>query len=264
MEKKLSKTPTLPTKMHKSGLYIFLSLTLFVAFSCGRPSNVLKEKEMVDLMVDMEIAEAYVNTQNNLTYHDREDIGKRVLEAHGVSEETLDTTLAWYGRNMDEYSELFEKVDKEINRRRKKYTEIPGQKLKETDNIWTFGDHVVISPLSGQDAFTFSIPRPALEKGNLVKLSLYLPNSTNLKGTLGVEYTDGSGESTMTNFTRNSVKMEIQTDSSKTVSRLFGIMHLKDTKNLPLYIDSISIKGEPLDTTEYKSKRRMQKGFGAF
>ena len=69
--------------------------------SCSRPSNVLSEKKMVDLLVDMELSEAYVNTQGGIsTSEDRVNMGKRVLEIHKVSEETLDTTLAWYGRNL--------------------------------------------------------------------------------------------------------------------------------------------------------------------
>ena len=254
------------TKMpDKLILKIFLLPIIFLVISCGdRPSNVLKEKDMVSLMVDMELTEAYLNTQNNLSYHEREEIGKRVLDAHGVSPETLDTTLAWYGRNMDDYSELFEKVDKEIIKRRKSYTEIPGEKIKESDNLWPYVSHVLISPLSGDEALNFNLFQPELEKGDRVKFSFYLPNSATIKGVLGVEYTDGSGESSVSNFSKNNFKVELQTDSSKTVSKIFGSMQLKDSKNLPLYIDSISIKSEPIDTLEYRNTRRNQKKFGPF
>lgn len=234
-------------------------------FSCShRPSNVLKEKDMVNLIVDMELTEAYLNTQGSVTSKDREEMGKRILADHGIAEETLDTTLAWYGRNMDNYVELFEKVDKEINRRRKKYMEIEGENLKVSDDLWKFGEHLVISPLSGQDAFSFSIPYPEIEKGEVIKLSFFLPNSTNLKNTLGVEYQDGFGEALVNNSSKNKVEMDLQTDSSKVVSRIFGTIHVKETKSLPLFIDSISIKGEQIDTLNYRSKRRSQKSFGPF
>lgn len=249
--------------MIKSLQFLFpLFITIFIFCSCDRPSNVLNEKEMVNLMVDMELAEGYINTQNNLTSHDREDIGKRVLESHGVSEETLDTTLAWYGRNMDSYSELFEKVDKEIEKRRKKYIEIDRVEVRETGNLWPYGDHMVLSPLSGRDALTFSILYPEIEKGEVLNFSLFLPNSSSVKTTLGVEYTSGGGEAIVTNSSRNKIEVELQTDSSRMVSRIFGTMHLKDTKSLPLYIDSISIKGTPIDTLNYRNKRRSQKSFG--
>lgn len=238
---------------------------IVLGFSCSdRPSNVLKEKDMINLMVDMELTEAYINSQPSMTPKVKEEMGQRVLVLHGVSSETLDTTLAWYGRNMDEYSQLFEKIDKEIIKRRKKYTELEGEKLKVADDLWIFGDHFTISPLSGHDAFTFSIPYPEIEKGDVIKFSLFLPNSTNLKNTLGVEYNDGFGEAMVYNSSKNKVEMELHTDSSKLVSRIFGSIHVKDTKVLPLYLDSITMKGEPIDTLNYRSKRRSQKTFGPF
>lgn len=219
---------------------------------------------MVNLMADMEIAEAYVNTQSSVNSSDREIIGRRVMMTHGVSEETLDTTLAWYGRNMDEYYELFDKVDKEIAKRQKQYTELPDKTQKGTDNLWGYGEHIVISPLSGYESFNFNIIHPEIEKGEIVKLSFYLPNSENLKGTLGVEYNDGFGETVSSNFSKNKSTMELYTDSTKTVSRIFGTMALKEKNKLPLYIDSISITGEPIDTLNYRNKRRNQKNFGPF
>lgn len=247
---------------HKRFCVFFFLLIVFMVSCSDRPSGVLKEKEMVDLLVDMQLAEAYTHTQNTLSNHEREDLGKRVLIAHGVSAETLDTTLAWYGRNMDEYSDLYEKVDKELQKRRKKYTENPADIYKEIDDLWPYSQHLVISPLSGHDSFTFSLLHPEIKKGEILQFSFYLPNSVGLRGTLGVEYEDGRGEATITNTTRNKVMVEVQTDSSKVVKRIFGTMHVKDLKKLPLYIDSISLKGEPIDTINYRSKRRSQKSFG--
>lgn len=239
------------------GILIGISL-----LSCSdRPSNVLKEDKMVDLLVDMELAEAYVNTQA-FSSQDKEGIGKQVLEAHGVSEETLDTTLAWYGRNMDEYTELFTKVDAEIEKRKEKYVDHM-EVNKESDNLWPYSSHMLISPLSGYEAFVFSLTNPDIEKGEKIKLSFSLPNPTGMKGTLGVEYTDGYGESVVTSFTnKRKVEIELQTDSSKQISRLFGVMNLKDKNAVPLYIDSISINKESLDSLTYRSKKRTQKSFG--
>lgn len=244
--------------------HIILSFSIAVLMGCGgRPSYVLSEKKMVSLLADMELAEAYSNTQNNLSSQEKNDIGKRVLETHGVTAETLDTTLAWYGRNMDDYSKLFEQVDKEIEKRRKKYTEIPGDKEKEGDNLWIFAQHLTISPLSGYDALNFSIPAPEIEKGDILHFSFFLPNAASIKGTFGVEYKDGHGDATVSNSNnKHNIKIDLQTDTAREVSRIFGSMHLKDLKNLPLYIDSITLKAEPMDSMNYRTKKRLQKTFG--
>ena len=244
------------------GLILIFCVSFLV--SCGgRPSNVLPEDKMVKLMVDMELAEAYYNTQSYSSNSERLEIGKKVLEAHNVSEESLDTTLAWYGRNMDKYTDLFEKVDKEILKRRQHYTEIPGEKHKEPDNLWPYSTHLILSELSGQEALVFSLPNMEVEKGSILDFSFYLPNVTNMRGTLGVEYKDGYGDVTiLNNSSKNKVNLTLQTDTAREVDRIFGVMNVKDFKALPLYIDSISLKIEPIDSTEYRSKQRQQKKFG--
>lgn len=246
--------------------FILISFCLISLWSCGdRPSYVLSEDKMVDLMADMEIAEAYVNTGHSASSKERIEIGQRVLKAHGVSEETLDTTLAWYGRNMDEYSKLFEKVDKEILKRQEKFTETPDANIKEANSLWPYSEHLLISNLSGRDALTFSLNRPDVNKGDIIQLSFFLPNSVALKGTLGVEYNDGYGEAMVTNISSNKkVEIKLHTDTSKIVSRIFGDMHLKDIKNLPVFIDSIKIVAEPYDSVNYRQQRRSQKTFAPF
>ena len=251
-------------KLNKFIISAFILLIGTTFFSCGnRPSNVLPEDKMVNLLVDMEIAEAYTNTQSYATSEERIDLGKQVLEAHGVSEETLDTTLAWYGRNMDDYSKLFDKVDKELLKRKKKYTEVPEAMLAHSDNLWPYGEHLLISDLSAQEALTFSFPISEMEKGKILGFSMYLPNQTNIKSTFGVEYKDGTGEAGVHSVsTKNNIKVTLQTDTAKEVALIFGSMILREANNFPVYIDSISITTEPFDSLNYLNHRRGQKSYG--
>lgn len=250
---------------NKKGLFFIILEILFSLglFSCGgRPSNVLSEDKMVNLMVDMELAEAYQNTQGTISSQDRVEMGRRVLAAHSVSEETLDTTLAWYGRNMDDYSRLFDKVDKEILKRKQKYTEIPGMKELHADNLWPYSEHLVISPLSGYEYFSFILPNTHVKKGEILELSFHLPNSTSLKGILGVEYTDQSGESVVSNnSSRNRQTFTLQTDTAREVANIYGTIYFKDRKDFPVYIDSIFLQTLPIDSLTYRSKKRSQKGY---
>ena len=252
------------TIMRSSGIISIIFLLLLCAWSCGpKQPKVIPEGKMVDLLVDMELAEAYANVQGGQTSDQKVEMGRRVLEAHGVSEEELDTTLAWYGRNMDKYSGLFEKVDKEIEKRHKKYTEIPGQEIRESDNLWPYNPHLILTPQSGYESFSFYLGDVDVNKGDLVNLNMYLPNVVGLKGTFGVEYKDGSGEASVSNFsTKHKIEMMLQTDTAKEVSKLYGVFTLKDTPLPTIYIDSISIKTEPLDSASYRSKKRTQKLYG--
>lgn len=249
-------------KIKHIGVFLLFIVGMMMLCCCNsRPRGVLSDDKMVSLMADMELAEAY-NNYHTATPQERIDLGKSVLKAHGVTEESLDTTLAWYGRNLDDYARLFDKVDKEISNRRKKYTINPEHKNKEEDNLWPYSRHLVLSSLSGYDALSFSFPRPDVEKGGVINLSFFLPNVTSLKGTFGVEYTDRHGEAVVASFTnQKKVEMALQTDSAREVARIFGIMQLKDQKSMPVYLDSIKIQTEEIDTLNYRSKRRLQKSF---
>lgn len=244
----------------------FIPVVLIVlTVACGRrPSYVLSEDKLVDLIVDMELTEAYVTSEMGASSQERIAMGRQVLEYHGVSEETLDTTLAWYGRNMDEYSKLFEKVDKEIESRREHYTKIEGVVEKEGDDLWIYNPHQIISPLSGDEFLTFSIPVAEIEKGNKILLSFYLANPVTVKTTLGALYKEGGGEAINSSFnSKNKIEVEFYSDSAKNISNVFGIVNFKDKKNSQLYIDSISLKSEPMDTLNYRHNRRNLKKFGA-
>lgn len=245
-------------------LYIFAIILSLLIVSCSkRPSCVLPEDKMVSLLVDMELAEAYVNTQGYSSTQERLEIGEQVLEAHGVSPETLDTTLAWYGRNVDKYTALFDKVDKEISKRKDKYTRVPGVKEREADNLWPYAEHLIISPRSGFSQMSFSLPNPAVEKGSILEFKFHLPNNAQLKGTLGVEYMNGDGEATvMNNTSRNKVEITLQTDTAKEISRIYGSLFFKEKNAFPVYLDSIAINVNPLDSAEYRTKRRNQKRYG--
>lgn len=240
-------------------------LLMVLWISCSdRPRNVLSEDKMVDLLVDMELTEAYANTQYSSYMKEKNELGKKVLKKHGVSEETLDTTLAWYGRNMDQYAELFDKVDKKILQRKKKYMDIETDVIKEPDNLWPYPSHLVISPLSGSNVLNFVVSDPEIHKGDVLQFSMYLPNVEYMKGSLAVEYKGGEGEAYYQNFTsKHKIEITLHTDSAREVSKIYGTFSLRDSKVLPLYIDSISLKAEPLDSLNYRSKRRVLKSFGS-
>lgn len=236
-------------------------ILIVVAAACSdRPKEVLDEDEMVNLMVDMQLAEAYTNSHYQ-SGTDREEIGKRVLQQHGVSQETLDTTLAWYGRNLDEYTGLFEKVDKKIGERRDRLMQVPGMEDSGAgEDLWIYQPHLMISELSGDNGFKFDFPVSQIEKGRKLQLSFYLPNALNLKSTFGVKYSEGGGEVLVSNFTsKNEIEIELQTDTAKSVSGIFGWVNFKDNFKYPVLIDSISIVTLPIDSAKYMANRRSQK-----
>lgn len=92
-------------------LLITVFLTIFL-FSCSDNKNpdVLSKNEMTDVLIDMHIAEAKVNTiglnadSTEILYNIME---KRILEEHGISKEQYLQSYNYYLRNMDQLESLY-------------------------------------------------------------------------------------------------------------------------------------------------------------
>ena len=253
--------------LKKSGGVLLLSAIVFCGCS-DKPKGTLSERKMVKLMADLQLAEAYSNTVGLSHYgatDSREEIGKGVLAAHDVSQEQLDSTLSWYGRNIDDYTNLYEKVDKEIMSRRKKIMREGSQKeINSADMLWPYQSHGVLSTLGNSDAWILSLESPSLERGDILEWSLRLSETTQLNGVLGVEYTDGTSDanSQMLTGSRRKYEIQLQTDTGKTVRRIYGTLRLRESDQKPIYADSIMLRKMPFDSLEY-AKHRSLRHYGA-
>lgn len=244
------------------------ALGLLLLVSCrNRQSGLIGEKDMVEIMTDMQLAEAYAS--NQITGKDRDErrleLADAVLASHGVTQEQLDSTLQWYGRNLDDYSKLYEKVDKRLLSKKKELTKDDQSRSEETvgDNLWPFNSHGVVTPLGISDGWILALSNPEIQRGDRLIWKLHLSDaSTPLNGVLGVEYSDGTSEASSTFFTnRKSVELSLQTDTGKNVERIYGTMRFKEKVEGSLFADSISLRKIPYDSLEYY-RGRSQKRYG--
>ncbi|MDE6769407.1 MAG: DUF4296 domain-containing protein [Muribaculaceae bacterium] len=245
-----------------------LILSGLLASGCKeQKEKVLSEREMVDLIVDLKLAEAYANSQLSgpNPSEQRRELAKSVLAEHNVTQEQLDTTLGWYGRNLDKYAELYEKVDKRLLDKRKKLLKDSDSDLaeKEGDNFWLYGKNGIISTLGNNDGWIISLSDPDLGRGDRLEWTMHINNtSAPLMGVLGVDYDDGTSEAVNTYFTnRQHIELALQTDTGKRVQRVYGTMRLKKQDNMPLFADSIALRRLPYDSLEY-ARFRSQRKYG--
>lgn len=238
---------------------------MIAAASCSRrPKNILNEKEMISLMADLQLAEAYSNTQptNSDNGLDRYSLAKSVMSAHGVTQEQLDTTLGWYGRNLDEYVELYAKVDRELIKRKRALAKKQGETVgtKDANDLWPYTKNGVITPFGLTDGWVVSLNEPEIDKGDRLEWRMRVSENIDISGALGVEYKDGSGETAVSSKIRdNRFEITLQTDSSKVVERIYGTFLVKDRSRLPLFADSIRLSRIPFDSLEYKTYRSQKR-----
>lgn len=234
-------------------LPLLLVLFLLQSVACHRRGkDVLSEKEMVNLLADIAIAQAYKESGNpaNLPDSVRTNINARILASHGYTQAQMDSTLAWYGRNLDKYYLLFDKVDKEIAHRQKKIEGTTPIAIKE-DNLWPYSQFAWFSKQSPSQGLTFSFPSEALERGESLRWKMRFNNSANLKVMFGVDYADNTSSIvTSSTYGQRELDVELLTDTAKKVNRIYGSLYIP-MENMPLWADSIQIIKSPFDSLQY-------------
>lgn len=244
-----------PNRVSKNFVSILLPVALiFLIAGCNkRPAGVLGDKEMVELMADMQVAEAYMQNHNAGYASDsiRDSAVQWALDRRGLTKAQFDSTMTWYGKNIDEYRDLFAKVDKELLNRQKK---IPGETEETVDisDLWPYSRHILISENGSSNSLTFSIQTDQLTKGDRINWKMHLNGSPSVNMLLGVDYDNGtSAYSYQNNSDAKKMDVSLQTDTSLNVSRIFGYLRVKEDRYLPVWIDSISLQSSPIDSTQY-------------
>lgn len=238
-------------------LHSFSILTFAMALilmSCNhRPKGVLSDKEMVDLIADMEVAEVYMQRYYPEYYNDsaRDKAVQWVLDKHNISKAEFDSTMNWYGRNIDQYKELYVKVDKNLAEKQRK---IAGE--TETNDVatdlWPYSRHIYISSKGASSGISFSFPSDDIQRGDRITWKLHLKGTSEGNIMLGVDYENGT--SSYISRTQNGnqrVEVTLQTDTATSVRRIFGVLNTANNRDVPIWVDSIALQHSAIDSTQY-------------
>lgn len=229
-------------------------VALLLGAGCNkRPKGVLSDDEMVGLIADMQIAEVYMQQHNSGYYNDsiRDSAVQWALDKHGLSKADFDSTMTWYGRNIDDYLNLFGKVDAELAKRQNRAIGETEKNLVSTD-LWPYSRHILISENAPSNGLEFSLPLKDIPKGERITWKMRLKGLSSGNVLLGVDYDNGMSSYTYQTQNGNSkIDLTLQTDTAYNVKRVFGYMRTKEDHSLPIWIDSIALQQLPLDSTEY-------------
>ena len=228
-----------------------------------RPDGMLSEDETVDLLTDMQLAEAYLNQVGpSMSDSARRAMAEGVLLRHGVTKDQLDKTLAYYGKNADEYVALFDKVNKRIDSRRNRLTGKISNESKAENNIWPYSPFALFSRNGSSDGIVFSLDGEAMDPGEQLEWKLRMNNNGQADALLGVEYIDGSSTYVKRSIGGNrNVKIDLQSDTGKIIKRVFGYFNVNRSV-LPLWVDSISLMRMPFDSLNYSKGRGQSRYYG--
>lgn len=118
----------------------FIPLILFVVvlFSCDKhyiekPDHLLKEKKMIEMLVDIHLAEA---TFNHMRYDSiirnssTENFYYSVLQKHEVADSVFEKSFVYYASDPKEFEELYREVINKLSEIEQSYS---GRKLEELE-----------------------------------------------------------------------------------------------------------------------------------
>jgi hypothetical protein len=106
---------------------------LLLLFACSKDSNskpdrLLSKDQMVNLLTDLHLAEAKIQTLN----YKSADSGKiaylqleeQVFTSHNITKKDYDSSFSYYNKNLAELNEIYEKTIDSIGMRQSKMAEL--------------------------------------------------------------------------------------------------------------------------------------------
>lgn len=146
--------------------YSFILVFVLVGCKVKRPSDVITESQMEDLLYDYHVAKAM---GDNLPYNENYKKAlyiEAVFHKHGTTEAAFDSSMVWYTRNTELLSKIYERVNKRLKdqqnsinhlialRDKKPQTSEPGDSI----NVWAWQQvaRLTSAPLGNKFTFTLS------------------------------------------------------------------------------------------------------------
>lgn len=125
--------------MRNRVLYVLL---LILLVGCGRPWGVLSHDDMVDVLLDIHIAEASIKILDlGAKRIEKQEYYNKIFEKHNTTKEKFDKSLDWYSRHPKELIAIYDDVKGEaaaLQARIEKYEFHPDMKPTLEDSLETF------------------------------------------------------------------------------------------------------------------------------
>ncbi len=146
--------------------YLLVLPLLWLSFSCGNrvPEYVIEEEALENLLVDIHLSEAVIETNNISQNAEKRKIREAIFFHHGVTQEQFDTTLVWYGHHVAQYMAVYDRVigrlkienaeAKKLLAQRNSYQmSQPGDSV----DIWTLKRYHIFDTRLSTNLLTFSV-----------------------------------------------------------------------------------------------------------
>lgn len=252
-------------------IYSILILTVILISGCSkRPPLVVDDDKMIDVMVDIHKSEAMLTSSPGTFINDsmKKVLRQSILLKHSMTQEELDSSLSWYGKNIDKYAELYDEVIKRLEnqlssseKKARDDGESMAQYLSE-NNLWEYSPLQYLSYNSNTDKISFSKDCSGLlDKGDIINWEVRIKNSNCILFMfLAADYDNKTTAFTSKSITNDGKQsISLQTDSMHTVKRLFGYIRAVPKNKEIIFIDSIQLSNLPMNKGTYSKINSQHK-----
>lgn len=282
--------------MRRILLHISLLILAVSMLSCDKtPRGVLSVNDMADLIVDLQLANSYIESNYNdfTTDSSKQVLRQSIFKEHGITQQDYDSSLVWYAHNMEDYVKAY---DKAVGKLKDKYEKLQksnmgnngpsdiiaegnmpgepthnpiprpagGKKLKRLEktgdtkadsiDMWKGKRSYWLTQGAQQGFITFDLlPDAGHKPGDRYQLAYKLMRGGNeFKVSLNVDYSDGS-TSQMARGTNSDgwVVIDVQSDTSRTVRRVYGYVSYNIKPGHTAYVDSLMLMRTHLNKGNY-------------
>ena len=237
----------------KTTTYFILTL-LFGFAACSKvPGRFLSEKEMTQVLIDMQLAESIISTdyRSDSDEAEKEAVYHSIFKKHQIDKALYDSSLLWYGRNLDIYMRVYENVIKALKAKKIALGDYKLDDLhinkKDSINLWELSSIVELKDnlLDSKVAFDL-LPDKTYLAGSKFVLSMNVwgvPSDTLYYPVLKVRIEQ---RDTVLKFEQKIMQDGLfeacfQSDSTQTVKRILGSIVLNGTTLHKLAKDSLSV-----------------------
>ncbi len=239
------------------------------------PDGVIPESKMEKLLVDLELADAYIDSHNDEYSNDssRLALKQSIFLKHGVTPEMYDTSLVWYARNMEVYIKVYDNVIERLTSMRDKTNKesssapspMAGRDMQQTQrhsyaatgdtaDIWQGPRRWMFTTAMRNGFATFDFdPDGEYARGDRYELQLKVkPVRSNIRVFFAIDYNDGA-TAYIHRFSCSDGwnSMLLQSDSTREVKRIYGYVYYNIAQGDIAYVDSLALLRTHLDTHTY-------------
>ena len=161
------------------GLGISFILFLFMAACSRAPKGIISEKNMQKLLTDMQLADAIINSDPSSFQNDEDKkaLYQSVFDKHRVTEAVYDSSLVWYGKNLDVYMQVYNMALTDVKKKIEEIGIIEPEKIlyanEDMVDVWPIGRYHEFYPASLSNSLIFDLmPEEEYSHGSIFVFGL--------------------------------------------------------------------------------------------